>query len=60
MPYNEYVQATEFHYNLQGLISNLCFKYDNNNIQDTFISHLNHSNNSEGSEPRPRIFSENC
>ena len=43
MSYNEYVQATEFHCNIQGLISNYCFKYDNNNIQDTFISYLNYS-----------------
>ena len=32
MSYDEYVQATEFHYNIQGLISNHCFKYDDENI----------------------------
>ena len=41
MTYDEYVQATEFHYDMQGLIFNHYFKYDNNNIQDTSISHLN-------------------
>lgn len=41
--YDEYVQATEFHYTMQGLISDHCFPYDDSNIQDMFITHLNHS-----------------
>ena len=43
LSYDEYVQATEFHYNMQGLILDHCFKYSDQNIQDTFISHMNHS-----------------
>ena len=41
MTYNEYVLDSKFHYNMQGLISNNWLRFDDDNIQDTFISHLN-------------------
>ena len=41
MTYNEYVLAAVFHYDMQGLIANHWFTFDDDNIQDTFISHLN-------------------
>ena len=43
MTYDDYVLAAEFHYDMQGLIANHQFGFDDNNIQDTFISHLNQS-----------------
>ena len=43
LTYDEYVQAAEFHYDVQGLVVNHCYQFDNTNIQDTFISYLNHS-----------------
>ena len=43
MSYDEYVKATEFHYTMQGLIYDHRFPYDDSNIQDMFITHLNHS-----------------
>ena len=43
MTYNRYVLDAVFHYDIQGLITNHPFTFDDNNIQDTFISHSNQS-----------------
>ena len=43
LTYDKYVQAGCFHYTMQGLVANHRFPFDDVNIQDTFISHFNYS-----------------
>ena len=43
LSYDKYVQAVQFHYTIQGLAANHSFPLDDENIQDTFIAHLNYS-----------------
>ena len=43
LSYDEYMQAVCFHYTMQGPAADHRFPFDDENIQDTFISHLNYS-----------------